>query len=172
MTDVGDVATKGGLTSAAIAIVVAIAEYIKRRDIKKLEDKYKNLAPSPPPLVIEKPTDLTFEKSRAIPSIDMIAHVESYVRAEGELRIQLARKDWEIKELVDERDKLYAQVRGLRQELEELRRGLESGNERIPRYRPARTVDPSSDSSGGNLPGALRVDRPYDRKGPRKDDKR
>ncbi len=172
MNDVSEIATKGGLGSALVAIVIAVAEYIKRRDAKKLEEKYKNLAPSPPPPETEKAPDLVFEKSRAMPSIDMIAHVERYVKAEGELRIQIARKDWEIKELIEERDKLMGQVHSLRTELDELRRGLESGHEGIPRKRPARPVDPGSSSRGDHRTGSVHVDRPYDRQGRRKNDER
>jgi hypothetical protein len=107
MSDATDVAATGGYASAIVAIVIALADYIRKRNAAALEKKLEKTAPSE---FIELPhmknRDVTFDRPKEVYSAELLARVESYVRAEGDLRIQIAQKDWQYKELVTERDNL------------------------------------------------------------------
>lgn len=136
MADVTQVATYGGSGTAIVAIVIALADHIRKRNAANLGNKMEKMAHSPG-LDLEahlqrlSEKQLVFERGRDPYSPDLIARVEGYVRAEGDLRIQLARKDWEARELLLQRDAAMAanrlleqQVNALHSELAELRRGL------------------------------------------------
>jgi len=136
MADPSDYAAYGGSATTIVALVIAFADYIKKRNASNLGNKMERAAPSSA-VEIEahlrqlnaKP--LVFEHNRDPYSPDLIARVEGYVRAEGDLRIQLARKDWETKELLLQRDaalsanqRLEQQNKALHAELAELRHQL------------------------------------------------
>jgi methyl-accepting chemotaxis protein len=190
MPDVSSFAYNGGLASAIVAIIIALAEWLKTRNAKKITKKFENIPPSfdpataadTPKAEIEK--QVVFERSRSVPSIDLIARVETYVRAEGDLRIQLAKKDWEYKELLEERDaalqalqEANKQINAMRTELDELYRQIRSSRQlpalQSPHGRnifkhPARDDGRVSRSAGHHSDSSVHVDRTQDRQADRK----
>jgi len=174
MADVQEVAVSGGFGTALVAITVAIADRILKARAERLKKKLESVAPTET-YVPPSATDSVFQRLPS-PSAELIARVEGYVRAEGELRVALARKDWELKMAVEERDKALALLRSTRVELEDLqaqvRSGhiepLHSGHARFPQDHPGRQPADISREPGYHRRSGRSLDRPEDRIAPRK----